>query len=97
MTVRVEAGRDLVKLSLPQRDVLERMAHGAVLFVRLQKTETGVQQMCWIGSVELLPMTVNALITARLIEQRDKIAQKSGVLTASYVMSYAGQAALQAS
>jgi hypothetical protein len=86
-----------VKLSLPQREVLERMAHGAVLFVRLEPTEAGVQQTCWIGSVELPPMTVNALITARLLEQRDKISQKSGSLTRSYVMSYAGQAALQAS
>jgi hypothetical protein len=38
-------------------------------------------------------MTINALITARLIE-RDKVFRSSGGLTASYVMSFAGQAAL---
>jgi hypothetical protein len=86
-----------VKLSLPQREVLERMAHGGVLFVRLQPTEAGVEQTCWIGGIELPSMTVNALITARLLEQRDKVPQMNGALTASYVMSYAGQAALQAS
>jgi hypothetical protein len=86
-----------VKLTQPQRDVLERLAGGRVLFVRLEPSAAGVQETCWIGTAELPPMTVNALITARLIEQRDKISRKDGALTASYVMSDAGQAALQAS
>jgi hypothetical protein len=86
-----------MKLSQPQREVLERMAQGGVLFVRLEPREAGVQETCWIGTVELAPMTVNALITARLVEQRDKIPGKGGGLTASYVMSFAGQAALQVS
>jgi hypothetical protein len=86
-----------VKLSQPQREVLERMAHGGVLFVRLEPGEAGVRETCWIGTVELSPMTVNALITARLVEEQDKTPRKGGGLTTSYVMSYAGQAALQAS
>jgi hypothetical protein len=85
-----------VKLSERQHQILERMAHGGVLFVRLEPSEVGVQETCWIGAVELLPMTVNALITARLIE-RDKTFRKTGGLTASYVMSFAGQAALKVS
>jgi hypothetical protein len=85
-----------MKLSERQQHVLERMAHGGVLFVRLEPSEAGVQETCWIGAVELLPMTVNALITARLIE-RDKIFRRTGGLTASYVMSFAGQAALKVS
>lgn len=83
-----------MKLSGRQHDVLLRMAQGGVLFVRLEPTETGLEQTCWIGTAELLPMTVNALITARLIE-RDTIVRTGGGLTASYVMSFAGRAALQ--
>ena len=85
-----------MKLSERQHDVLRRMAQGGVLFVRLEPSEAGLQETCWIGTLELLPMTVNALITARLVE-RDKIFRRAGGLTASYVMSFAGQAALQAS
>lgn len=85
-----------MKLSERQHEVLERMAHGGVLFVRLESSEAGIQETCWIGTVELLPMTVNALITARLIE-RDKIFKGSPGLTASYVMNFAGQAALKLS
>lgn len=73
-----------------------RIAQGGVLFVRLERSESGTQESCWIGTVELLPMTVNALIAARLIE-RERTFRTGGVLTASYVMSVAGQAALQAS
>ena len=69
------------------------MAQGGVLFVRFESSETGLQESCWIGTVELLPMTVNALIAARLI-QRDKTFRAAGRLTASYIMSSAGQAAL---
>jgi hypothetical protein len=82
-----------MKLSERQHEVLKRMAQGGVLFVRLEPSEAGMQETCWIGTVELLPMTINALITARLIE-RDKVFRSSGGLTASYVMSFAGQAAL---
>jgi hypothetical protein len=67
-----------------------------VLFVRLEQSEAGTQQTCWIGTVELLPMTVNALIAARLIE-RDRVFRKSGGLTASYVLNFAGQTALHVS
>jgi hypothetical protein len=84
-----------VKLSQPQREVLERMAQGGVLFVRLVRSEGVVEQTCWIGTVELPPMTVNALITARLVERQESVSKKGGSLTASYVMSYAGQAALR--
>ncbi|MGH7335635.1 MAG: hypothetical protein ACREKS_23380 [Candidatus Rokuibacteriota bacterium] len=85
-----------MKLSARQHDVLKRMAQGGVLFVRLEPSEGGTQQACWIGTVELLPMTVNALIAARLIE-RDRTFKTGGGLTTSYVMSLAGQAALKAS
>jgi hypothetical protein len=84
-----------VKLSARQHDVLRRMAEGGVLFVRLEATAAGMEQTCWIGTVELLPMTVNALITAGLVA-RDKTVSADR-LTASYVLSYAGQAALHAS
>jgi len=84
-----------MKLSERQHEVLKRMAQGGVLFVRLEPGEAGLEETCWIGTIELLPMTVNALITARLIE-RDKTFRRGAALTASYVMSYAGQAALLA-
>jgi hypothetical protein len=89
-------GHDPMKLSDRQQDVLKRMAQGGVLFVRFEPSEGGPQQMCWIGPVELLAMTVNALITARLIE-RDRTYKTGGGLTTSYVMSVAGRAALAAS
>jgi len=82
-----------MKLSERQHDVLTRMAQGGVLFVKFEPSEAGAQETCWIGTVELLPMTVNALIAARLI-QRNKTFRTGGSLTASYVMSSAGQAAL---
>jgi hypothetical protein len=85
-----------VKLTDRQHDVLKRMAQGGVLFVRLEPSETGVQQRCWIGTFEILPMTANALIVARLV-QRDRAFRTGGGLTATYVMSPAGQAALIAS
>jgi hypothetical protein len=85
-----------VRLSERQREVLERMSHGGVLSVKLEPGETGVHETCWIGAVGLLPMTVNALITARLIEP-DKTFKSRGCQTTSYVMSFAGQAALKAS
>jgi hypothetical protein len=86
-----------VKLSRSQRDVLARMATGGVLFVRLERTGSGVEETCWIGSFELNPMTVNALITAGLIARQDEVRGKNGGRTASYAMSYTGQAALHAS
>lgn len=95
-TARSGPGRDPVKLTDRQHDVLTRMAQGGVLFVRFEPGEAGVQETCWIGTVELLPMTVNALIAARLI-QRDKTFRTAGRLTASYVVSSAGQAALSGS
>jgi hypothetical protein len=82
-----------VKLTDRQHDVLKRMAQGGVLFVKFEPSEAGMQQRCWIGTVELLPMTVNALIAARLVE-RDRAFRTGGGLTASYIMSSAGQAAL---
>ncbi len=85
-----------MKLSDRQRDVLSRMAQGGVLFVRFEPSEEGPQQKCWIGTMELLGMTVNALIVARLIE-RDRTYKTGGGLTTSYVMSLAGRAALEAS
>ena len=85
-----------MKLSRPQRDVLARLASGGVLFVRFERTESGVQETCWIGSFELNPMTVNALIAAGLIAQQDVVSGKNGGRTASYAMSYTGQVALQA-
>jgi hypothetical protein len=85
-----------MKLTDRQHDVLKRMAQGGVLFVRLEPGAAGMEQKCWIGAVELLPMTVNALIAAQLI-QRDKTSRTGGKLTASYVMSTAGQAALDLS
>jgi hypothetical protein len=85
-----------MKLSARQHDVLKRMAQGGVLFVSLKPGEGGVEQTCWIGTAELLPMTINALITAGLIE-RDRMFRSGGRLTTSYVMSHAGQAALDAS
>ena len=72
------------------------MAQGGVLFVRLEPSEEGQQQTCWIGGVELFSMTVNALITARLIE-RDRTYKTGAGLTTSYVVSRAGWAVLQAS
>lgn len=86
-----------MKLSRSQRDVLARMATGGVLFVRLERTGSGVEETCWIGSFELNPMTVNALITAGLIARQDETRGKNGQRTASYAMSYTGQAALHAS
>ena len=50
-----------------------------------------------VGSFELHPMTVNALIAAGLIARQDEIRGKNGQRTASYAMSYTGQAALHAS
>ncbi len=91
------AGRDPVKLSDRQHDVLKRMAQGGVLFVRLEPSEGGPQQTCWIGTVELLAMTVNALIAARLIERDRTYRTGGGLTTTSYVMSVAGRAALEAS
>src|SRR5262249_52956238 len=44
-----------------------RMAEGGVLFVRLEPSAAGMEQTCWIGTAELLPMTVNALITAGVV------------------------------
>jgi len=85
-----------MNLSERQHEVLKRMAQGGVLFVRLEPGEAGTQQTCWIGTVELPPMTVNALITARLIE-RDTVVKKGGRVTASYFMNFAGQAALELS
>lgn len=85
-----------MKLSRSQRDVLARLAIGGVLFVRLERTEGGVQETCWIGSRELHPMTVNALITAGLIARQDEVQGRDGRRTASYSMSYTGRAALQA-
>jgi hypothetical protein len=82
-----------VRLTDRQHDVLKRMARGGALFVRLEPSAAGMRQRCWIGTVELLPMTVNALIAARLVE-RDKAYRTAAGLTASYVMSPAGQAAL---
>jgi hypothetical protein len=82
-----------MKLTDRQHDVLKRMADGGVLFVRLEPRPTGMEQRCWIGTVELLPMTVNALIAAKLVE-RDRAFRTSGGLTASYVVSPAGRAAL---
>lgn len=83
-----------VKLSRPQREVLDRMARGGVLFVRFERTATGVQETCWIGGIELHPMTVNALIAAGLVARQDEVRGKDGGRTASYAMSYTGQAAL---
>jgi hypothetical protein len=86
-----------VKLSARQREVLERLAGGGVLMVRLEPGEAGVLlQRCWIGTVELLPMTVNALIAAGLLD-RIRALKTAGGLTATYVMGSAGQAALDAS
>jgi len=85
-----------MKLSERQHEILKRMAQGGVLYVRLEPGEVGMLETCWIGTVELLPMSVNALITARLIE-RDETFRRGGGLTASYVMSVAGQAALHVS
>lgn len=85
-----------MRLSRPQRDVLTRLANGGVLFVRFERTDTGVEETCWIGGRELHPMTVNALIAAGLVAQQDVVAGKNGGRTASYAMSYTGQVALQA-
>ena len=85
-----------MKLSERQHEILKRMAQGGVLFVRLEPSEAGTLETCWIGTAELVPMSVNALITARLIE-RDQTVRRGGGLTASYVMSLAGQAALHVS
>jgi len=85
-----------VKLSRPQREVLARLETGGVLFVRYERTGTGVQETCWIGSFELHPMTVNALITAGLVAQQEVVPGKNGGRTASYAMSYTGQVALRA-
>src|SRR5262245_57783099 len=63
------------------------------LFIRLRPSEAGMQERCWIGTAELPPMTVNALIAARLVT-RDRAFRTVGGLTASYVVSPAGQAAL---
>jgi len=82
-----------MKLSDRQREVLERMAQGRELFIRLRPSEAGMQERCWIGAAELPPMTVNALIAARLVK-RDRAFRTVGGLTASYVVSPAGQAAL---
>ena len=53
------------------------MAQGGVLFVRLDPSAAGMQETCWIGTVELFPMTVNALIAARLVE-RDRAFRTGG-------------------
>jgi hypothetical protein len=82
-----------MKLTDRQHDVLKRLAEGGRLFVRLEPGESGTQERCWIGTVELAPMTVNALIAARLIE-RHQAFRTGGGLTASYVMSVAGRGAL---
>ena len=84
-----------MKLTRSQRDVLTRLAEGGVLFVRLERTTAGVQETCWIGGIELHPMTVNALITAGLVAQQHVVPGKNGVRTASYAMTYTGQVALQ--
>jgi len=81
-----------MKLSDRQREVLERMAQGRELFIRLRPSEAGMQERCWIGAAELPPMTVNALIAARLVK-RDRARTVSGLI-ASYVVSPARQAAL---
>ena len=85
-----------MKLSHRQHDVLKRMAAGSVLVVSLEPGTTGSEQRCWIGSEEMLPMTVNALIAAGLVE-RIRAIRTVGGLTSSYVVSSAGQAALDAS
>lgn len=82
-----------MNLTERQHEVLKRMAQGGVLFVRLEPSEAGPQQTCWIGTVALPSMTVNALITARLIE-RDAVVRRGVGFTASYFMNIAGQAAL---
>jgi hypothetical protein len=85
-----------MKLTSRQQDVLKLMARGGVLFVRLEPGVEGMEQTCWIGTAEVLPMTVNALMAAHLI-QRNKTFRAGRVVTASYVMSVAGQVALDAS
>lgn len=85
-----------MKLTRPQRSVLERMAEGGVLVVRLEPGEAGVQETCWLDSVELPAMTVNALITARLVEQQDDVRRTGRVRTTSYFVNTAGLAALRA-
>jgi hypothetical protein len=85
-----------MKLTARQHDVLTRMVEGGVLFVSLEPGATGMEQRCWIGAVEVLPMTANALIAARLVE-RDRAFRTGGGLRASYVVSPAGRAALNLS
>jgi hypothetical protein len=81
-----------VNLTERQHEVLTRMARGGVLFVRLEPSEEGTQQTCWIGTVDLPSMTVNALITARLIEP-DTVVKNARQVTTSYFMNIAGRAA----
>lgn len=83
-----------MKLSPPQRRVLEQMVHGAVLFVRLEPGDPGLREVCWIGELELPPMTVNALIAARLIEPEDPASGTGRSRTVAYGMSYAGRQAV---
>jgi hypothetical protein len=85
-----------VNLTERQHEVLTRMARGGVLFVRLEPSEEGTQQTCWIGTVDLPSMTVNALITARLIEP-DTVVKNARQVTTSYFMNIAGRAALERS
>ena len=83
-----------MKTSDRQREVLEWMAQGRELFRRdSSRVRPACSSKCWIGTVELPPMTVNALIAARLVK-RDRAFRTVGGLTASYVVSPAGQAAL---
>ncbi|MGH7277550.1 MAG: hypothetical protein ACREJG_02585 [Candidatus Rokuibacteriota bacterium] len=82
-----------MKLSGRQREVLEQMAYGHMLFVRLQRSGTEFRQTCWISNSELHAMTVNALIAARLIEPRAEVTGTGGTRTTEYAMSYAGREA----
>jgi hypothetical protein len=85
-----------VKLTPHQRTVLERMAEGRVLVVSLERSDAGMRETCWIGTVSCEPLTVNALITARLVEQQDEVRRRAGVQTTSYFVSASGLAALKA-
>ena len=83
-----------VKLSLPQRDVLQRLARDGVLTVRLTPGAAGVEQTCLLGSAELQPRTVNALIASGLLERQEDVLEKSGGRRSTYVVSAAGRAVL---
>jgi hypothetical protein len=84
-----------VKLTRHQRALLERMAEGRVLFVRLERGDAGTRETCWIDTVQFEPMTVNALITAGLVEQQDDVRRNAGAQTLSYHVSSSGLAALR--